>query len=1025
MFTDFVQLSKLVAEHAKTVNANQAKVEKLRDVILSLQNLVEDVESDFQLSMESQKEIRKKRNESRWVELKNSGKTCTQIVDLLDKEEKAKGIGAEIDDEDDEPTLQNNGKPSEAEMEQKSKDKMTLSLKAMRYTLDELSEFVDAPRFQVSKDTVDYTFNAFRNFLWCQSAHYYPYSDEARFKEYENELVVLQKRIQDDLNVARQAEALKMAEEAKEHTEKLINNVNNIKSSVDQLISLLDAEKMAQNAIYDQMPKAIVVSGATGKNADKINGIFDPKKVDSTYEMVEGRHVYQMRGTTLKDIVLIFVVDRWQIQKERATGTNDCYAYCLSDCSFPHLCGEIWQIAVKDQVTRGISYQSAPQLTLTVQDSAEVLKLRDEYLNRNRFLKKAFLDKEQDSSNVNVSVVLQALKQAISSDSNELGVVALECVAGAARGDVVKQSALGSDPKIISDVMRLLISRFVDSPKIVEQGMQALKYLCINLEDQVVISFKAANMQNIRTFLAYDKSSAINKVVKCIKPYQANGEIMGPSMCFFASLVFNYPPCLVDMVNCDVHILLARTFSRHRTDISVMQPAAWALYNFCFNESVTVTVNAEQDSSTVGTPRQPNWLLEKFVGIDPQKPEPSDVCDIVVALAAILGKLGPYPDVKAPKGSEFSKDFVTLEGPGVAPKFLGRTVKVTKWDPVQRKYTVILPKLKPEDEEIERSFANQSIKIRTRPVSGGVAETPTEETTSDADMKKLAAAKEIQDRVKNTVMFLCWSISIIANLSTKGRQQLISKCACDHVFRAVVDYEDEPGVCDKAWRAVAALAKEKEGVTYFMDMSIGDCDIIKAATRALVVHKDVPEVVSSVSVAIASLSAQDSPRSKFGTGETVAAIVNALSLHKASSSVVEKVFHALANISFEQKYAGIVGGEDRCTEIISAFDAHVENLAVANVASYLLVNLSHDASVVSVLKSDTSASCIVKAMRCTDIEKKIPAEKFLDLVFNLSHEDSTFATTFSSLGGKDQVSRFSSSSIESIRNFANEILQTL
>lgn len=208
---------------------------------------------------------------------------------------------------------------------------------------------------------------------------------------------------------------------------------------------------------------------------------------------------------------MIYCGSRWQIQKNKATGSLECYAFCESEFSFPYLAAEEWKVVKKGRIFN--SEESQSSILVSPVDSLELLLEKDRSAATTRFMGQA-----QDSEEVNVPVVVEALRLArLGGDKPEMVKLALRCVKAVAGQSDVNRSALGAAP----NVMRLIIEvmnefhRKEDHVVIIEDVLRSIVLLCSHKIDYL----SAGNHQNIRILLGVkDSCSIIFRTVKyCYK----------------------------------------------------------------------------------------------------------------------------------------------------------------------------------------------------------------------------------------------------------------------------------------------------------------------------------------------------------------------------------------------------------------------------------------------------------------------------------------------------------------------------
>ena len=85
-------------------------------------------------------------------------------------------------------------------------------------------------------------------------------------------------------------------------------------------------------------PVAVFISGATGGNAAKVNGLFEPSEEKSS----DGRVVYKKRDDA--SIVVEHFTGDWEVKPASNKGKAGCFALVKGGCALEACVGRVWRV---------------------------------------------------------------------------------------------------------------------------------------------------------------------------------------------------------------------------------------------------------------------------------------------------------------------------------------------------------------------------------------------------------------------------------------------------------------------------------------------------------------------------------------------------------------------------------------------------------------------------------------------------------------------------------------------------------
>ena len=101
------------------------------------------------------------------------------------------------------------------------------------------------------------------------------------------------------------------------------------------------------------------ISGATGDNAARINGFFEPTQEKGP----DGRALYAKRGDA--SVCIEHFGGKWRVKPVSAKGKNSCWAYVAGGCGLEACTSRVWK------VSDGKAFHDAPSVKLVAGAEAQ------------------------------------------------------------------------------------------------------------------------------------------------------------------------------------------------------------------------------------------------------------------------------------------------------------------------------------------------------------------------------------------------------------------------------------------------------------------------------------------------------------------------------------------------------------------------------------------------------------------------------------------------------------------------------
>jgi hypothetical protein len=117
-------------------------------------------------------------------------------------------------------------------------------------------------------------------------------------------------------------------------------------------VQITEVNKIADD---NKRAKGVMVSGATGPNADLINGVYEPTQEKG----LDGRVLYRKRGDP--SMIMEHRDGNWEVKPVSHKGADACTAYVAGGCAAEACTSRMWMELV------GATHQDAPSVKMVAE----------------------------------------------------------------------------------------------------------------------------------------------------------------------------------------------------------------------------------------------------------------------------------------------------------------------------------------------------------------------------------------------------------------------------------------------------------------------------------------------------------------------------------------------------------------------------------------------------------------------------------------------------------------------------------